>query len=257
MSKLVGVGLVGCGCACAATGLLLMKASTVYEGHKPPFCRWRWLLGFTFLGVLTTVIDVYVLGILPLSVVAPFAGLTIVFSLLIAQLGLVTERELMSRTDVYGALLILLGVTLISTFGPESSAGVAAADIMADFQKPFFAAFASTTLLTVGWWVSVLVLPCLRRCHPGPDSAVATALSAWSAAVCGALSQLFVKVVAVTLHEAEGDFTSAASPWRTSGAPYLALSGLIFTAPMQLYLLDQALRPLWLTAATACCAIRL
>ena len=111
---------------------------------------------------------------------------------------------------------------------------------MADFQKPFFAAFASTTLLTVGWWVAVLVLPCCRRCHPGVDSPVATALSAWSAAVCGALSQLFVKVVAVTLHEADGDFTSPASPWRTSGAPYLALSGLVFTAPMQLYLLDQA-----------------
>lgn len=69
---------------------------------------------------------------------------------------------------------------------------------------------------------------------------VATALSAYSAAVCGALCQLFVKVVAVTLHEAGGDFAGPHSPWRHF-PPYLALLGLLFTAPLQLYLLDTAL----------------
>ena len=59
-----------------------------------------------------------------------------------------------------------------------------------------------------------------------------TALSAYSAAVCGALSQLFVKVVAVCLHKADGDFTSPASPFR-SLAPYFALGGVAFTAPLQ------------------------
>ena len=100
--------------------------------------------------------------------------------------------------------------------------------------------------------VIALVLPDVRaRCSrsitavlpPQAERAsalVATALSAYSAAVCGALCQLFVKVVAVTLHEAGGDFAGPHSPWRHF-PPYLALLGLLFTAPLQLYLLDTAL----------------
>ena len=100
--------------------------------------------------------------------------------------------------------------------------------------------------------VIALVLPAVRaRCSrtitivlpPQAERAsalVATALSAYSAAVCGALCQLFVKVVAVTLHEAGGDFAGPHSPWRHF-PPYLALLGLLFTAPLQLYLLDTAL----------------
>ena len=80
-----GILLICLGNLCAATGLTLMKSSNVHEGDKPFFLRWRWLPAF--LGVLTTVVDVYVLGFLPLSVVAPFAGLTIVFTLAIASPG--------------------------------------------------------------------------------------------------------------------------------------------------------------------------
>lgn len=95
-----GVGLVVLGCACAATGLTLMKSSTIHEGEKPFCFRWRWLVGFSFLGILTTVIDVYVLGILPLSVVAPFAGLTIVFALLITGTGVMADAEPVYRKDM-------------------------------------------------------------------------------------------------------------------------------------------------------------
>ena len=101
-----GVGLVILGCACAATGLTLMKSSTIHEGEKPFCFRWRWLVGFSFLGILTTVIDVYVLGILPLSVVAPFAGLTIVFALLITGTGS-WLRVTFRRTRVQADKLIL------------------------------------------------------------------------------------------------------------------------------------------------------
>lgn len=239
-----GVSLVVLGCACAAIGLTLMKSSTVHEGDKPICFRWRWLIGFSFLGILTTVIDVYVLGILPLSVVAPFAGLTIVFALIITGTGCLADAEPVSRHDLAGVALIILGVTLVSVFGPASSRGVTEREIMRDFQKPLFALFAGASLLTVTLWVVALALPEARaRCSrtiaaalPPPASQVgalvATALSAYSAAVCGALCQLFVKVVAVTLHEAGGDFAGPKSPWRHF-PPYLALLGLLFTAPLQ------------------------
>jgi hypothetical protein len=235
-----GVCLVCLGCLCAATGLTLMKSSTVHEGEKPFCLRWRWLIGFSFLGILTTVIDVYVLGILPLSVVAPFAGLTIVFALCIARTGLLADVETVSRSDMAGSGLIILGVTLVSVFGPHESHGVTEDMIMADFQKPFFAVFAGASLLTVAVWVLLLLLPPLRACCLHDASLLATALSAYSAAVCGALCQLFVKVVAVTLHTTGGDFTGPDSPWR-SLPPYFAFVGLAVCAPLQLYLLDTAL----------------
>ena len=37
-----GILLICLGNLCAATGLTLMKSSTVHEGEKPFFLRWRW-----------------------------------------------------------------------------------------------------------------------------------------------------------------------------------------------------------------------
>ena len=242
-----GILLICLGNLCAATGLTLMKSSTVHEGEKPFFLRWRWLAGFSFLGVLTTVVDVYVLGFLPLSVVAPFAGLTIVFTLAIASTGLLNEPEPLRHTDVIGIGFIIVGEVVVSVFGPHSSHGLTSAEIMADAQKPVFAAFAAASMATVLTWVALGMLPaarerCLRAAAEagGAASLLATALSAYSAAVCGALCQLFVKVVAVTLHTTGGDFTGPDSPWR-SLPPYFAFVGLAVCAPLQLYLLDTAL----------------
>ena len=92
---------------------------------------------------VAAVIDVYVLGILPLSVVAPFAGLTIVFTLALSTTGAIVEREVMGPAEYQGAALIVLGVTAVSVFGPHSSHVVSGAEIMADFSKPLFALFAS------------------------------------------------------------------------------------------------------------------
>mmetsp|Transcript_28605 Transcript_28605/g.92380 ORF Transcript_28605/g.92380 Transcript_28605/m.92380 type:complete len:485 (+) Transcript_28605:17-1471(+) len=250
-----GVALICLGCFCAAIGLLLMKESTVHEAERPFFLRWRWCIGFCFLGVLTTVFDIYVLGILPLAIVAPFAGMTIVFTLLIASSGLLSTHERLSCTDAAGSALIILGVTLVSIFGPGaeqgggggSTAGEAGTDDeLTAFSKPLFAIFAGSSLLTVVLWCLVLIVkPNAGRMHVG------TALSAYSAAVCGALSQLFLKVVATALHRARGDFTSEHSPFR-SPAPFAALTGLCFTAPLQLYLLDTALTGASVSYAVPC-----
>ena len=72
-------------CLCAAIGLSFMKLSSLRDGDSLPIQRPLWWLGFLFLSVVATALDVVVLGILPLSMVAPFAGLTIVFSIIIAM----------------------------------------------------------------------------------------------------------------------------------------------------------------------------
>ena len=182
--------------------------------------------------------------------------------------------EKLSTSDVVGAGLIIAGVTLVSLYGPGGAHGSdassggdadsssddaggggrgddddeAAVDdpALAAFQRPLFAGFAGGSLSTVLVWCAVLLIrPTAAATSAG------TALSAYSAAVCGALSQLFVKVVAVCLHKADGDFTSPASPFR-SLAPYFALGGVAFTAPLQLFLLDTALTGASVAYAVPC-----
>ena len=90
--------LIPVGCACSAAGLLLMKSAADDRPDLPPYRNIKWIGGFLLLGVVATVVEVVVLGVLPLSVVAPFAGLTIVFSLLLASSGLVAgPAEALSR----------------------------------------------------------------------------------------------------------------------------------------------------------------
>ena len=112
----VALALIPVGCLASALGLLLMKSSTELHAHLPAYRSWRWLLGFLFLGVLATLVDVTVLGVLPLSVVAPFAGLTIVFSLLLAASGALATRERLRAVDASCCALIITGITLVSVF---------------------------------------------------------------------------------------------------------------------------------------------
>eukprot|EP00966_Prymnesium_polylepis_P221478 5123233-Prymnesium_polylepis.1 len=69
----LGIGLIVLGCLSSAIGLLFMKRSTDLEAAVPLHKRWRWMLGFLFLVVNATVIDLIAYGITPLSLIAPFA----------------------------------------------------------------------------------------------------------------------------------------------------------------------------------------
>lgn len=240
-------------CLCAAIGLSFMKLSSLRDGDSLPIQRPLWWLGFLFLSVVATALDVVVLGILPLSMVAPFAGLTIVFSITIASFGCITDREPLTSKDVVGAALVLLGVTSVAMFGPhdapdslenpssqkgrsEETMSVLADELMngtlpsdgdlpvvyrtpvthiiadetgaldhviAALTNPLFSVFAITSLALVMLWVLMILVPSLgghfRDRALARASTVETALSAYSAAVCGALCQTFLKVVSVAL----------------------------------------------------------
>ena len=69
------------------------------------------------------------LSLIPLSLAAPFSGLTIIFSLLLAATGVLTERELLSPTEVGCTVLVLCGVSMVALFGPQSS-GEAPPDVV-------------------------------------------------------------------------------------------------------------------------------
>lgn len=201
MSVVVGLGLITCGCLSTAVGMAMMKLSGDVEGGKPLHKKWRWMLGFVFLVVNATALDLWAYGMVPLALVAPFAGLTIVFSLLLARSGLLHKREHLSRRQLIGATLVLVGVTAVSVWGPHAANANTMGEILAYFGNPGFIAFAVVTLSMVSAYVCVMHCRCLRHLKPSPTSIWTTALSAYTAAACGALSQLFIKVVSLAVHE--------------------------------------------------------
>ena len=244
-SLALGLSLVICGCASSALGLALMKRSSdVEQGPILPrfWRRWRWWAGFIFLVVNATVIDLIAYGLVPLALIAPFAGLTMFFSLCLAASGLIHKREALSTRHVLGSVLVVSGVTVASTFGPHANGDVSSmSEVLALFGNASFVAFAFVTLLTVGAYLAVLHSSALRRYRPSPTAHATTIFSAYSSAVCGALSQLFMKVVSLALHEATTTGPGAVIASGGLPAVVVALIGLLSTAPLQLYLLNATL----------------
>ena len=200
VSLALGIAIIITGCASSSIGLALMKQSSEVERDLPCHSRWRWMLGFIFLVVNATVLVLIEYGLIPLAIIAPFAGLTMVFSLILAVSGLLHERESLSITQGFAALLVIIGVVVASHFGPHSSANVDSMDeILRDFHDGHFLAFAAVTLGQVALYLAVLHVPALSWMRPPETSPLTTAFSAYTASVCGALSQLFMKVVSLAL----------------------------------------------------------
>ena len=229
LSYYAGIALIPIGCASSAVGLLLMKASQDLRPDLPPWRSWRWLLGFMLLGVVATSVDVIVLGILPLSVYAPFAGLTIVISLLVSASGLITQPpETLSASDVRSIALVLIGVTLVSAFGPEpSSSHVSFEAVLAAYTSPQLAGLLA--IASTGASTQLCMYPAgFPTLCPAWAAPMLTALSA---ALCGCVSQLMLKLVSISAGEL---------PY-SSLAFGFALALLACAAPVHLRLLNKTL----------------
>ena len=233
-----GVSLVILGCISSSIGLLLMKRSADVEDTLPLYKRWRWALGFVFLVGNATIIDLIAFAITPLSLIAPFAALTMVFSVVLAKSGLFGVHESLPGRQIVGIAFVVVGVTTVSVFGPHTSDEPTMAEIFDDFDNPAFIVFVSLTLSLVALYLVLLWTPRLEPYRPSPTSPWTTLFSAFCSAVCGAQSQLFLKVISVGLRffTTGGDPDAAVTP-----AFILSLLGLAVTAPLQLYLLNSTL----------------
>ena len=248
----LGLLLQVVGCTFAATGLAFMKLSTEKDGDMPMILRWRWWIGFLFLAILATVVEGFVLTLVPLTIVAPFAGLTILLSMLIAASGCISARVPLGVESYSGGVLTVVGVGLVALFGPndaQAEASLSFESVLRALSNPQFTLFISVTLISVGAWLAVVLVPPLRRVRALADRAnLATALSAYAAAVCGALSQTFLKSVSVAIaesHSLAADPTAASNAWLTDvwlqPPIWVAGAGLVVTAPLQLFLIDVCL----------------
>ena len=231
MQLLLGLPIIVLGCLSSALGFALMKRSGELEVGEPFFLQWRWLLGFTCLAFLQTTCDAVSLSLLPLAVVAPFAGLTIVFSLAIAASGVLSdEKEMLSRADLLGAAAVLIGVACVSLSSQSHSTGDATLEQarIALTAMPLFWLPAATALAAAA---SCLFVPRLGGGPPSPS------LAACGAASCGALSQFSIKVITLSIRDA----CAAGACTRLAPLLLVGVGSLAFTAPAQLALLSTAL----------------
>mmetsp|Transcript_992 Transcript_992/g.2673 ORF Transcript_992/g.2673 Transcript_992/m.2673 type:complete len:392 (+) Transcript_992:2-1177(+) len=230
---LVGVGAIVVGCFCSAIGLVLMKASTQQEAHLPWHARKRWALGFVFLVVNATVCDTLALALAPLSLLGPFAGLTIVFSTLLAQHGAIAFAEAVAALRWASIGVIIVGVGLVSAFGPHSTMPVTEENVYRLLTNTSFVVFGSVSAAAI---ISVVIIWVVG--HDFVHARAVVPLLAYAAASCGALSLCFLKVLSMAL---AGTVTGESPGELFSAHCAFSLLAILIMAPLQLALLNSCL----------------
>jgi len=227
---LLGELMIVVGCLSSAVGMLYMKLSSEVGEASLPLCqRWRWAVGFVLLVVNATAFDIIAYGMTPLSMIAPFAGLTIVFSSLLAWTGLLTKREQLTPSGAAATVLVIGGITGVSVFGPRGDGSPSVLRLTADSVALVAAAFG----LVAVWLI-------LRRTRLAPphSSWLMTIASSTTSACCGLVTQVALKQISGTVvTSVMAGSTRAWSDPLTWGS-FVAIG---LSSPLQLYLLNETL----------------
>lgn len=232
-----GIVCVLVGCFFAATGMVLMKSSAQTESRLPWHKRHRWFIGCTSLIVNATIMETIALALAPLSLLAPFAGCTIVFSTLLARCGALSAAESVHETRWAAIAVTLVGVTIVSVYGPHQGREVTEENVYDLLFHPTFEIFAGFSTIAIA---IVVALWCLEPAALLADRHVVPLL-AYAAASCGALSLNFLKVLALAMRSEAVGRASGARNELVSPHVLLALAALATYAPLQLALLNSAL----------------
>lgn len=113
----------------AVGNLFLRKSALEDESALPLLKRRQYLMGtFVLVGPLTCVNSVAV-ALAPLSLIAPCAALTTVWSVWLASCGFLGIVEPFSRDDVGCTLLVVLGIAMVTRSRPEGSVEMDASEL--------------------------------------------------------------------------------------------------------------------------------
>ena len=236
--SLVGIGVATFGCLLSTIALLIMKKSADTEQGLPICKRRLWLCGFVLNTGSELVLTSFAMSLAPLSLIAPVAGMSIVFSAVLANFGCIAGvRERLTPTDWFCTALVLFGVLLASMFGPQNDAVPDYKRAQRTFYSPAFLFYAITCISVIVVWTFVWLSPLAKKIRPRKDSLATSFFSGYSAAACGAFSQLFLKIDMVAIRTImNGDKSPLLMP-----ITWGSIVGLIACAPLQLYLLNMTL----------------
>eukprot|EP00322_Chrysochromulina_rotalis_P024100 CAMPEP_0115860524 /NCGR_PEP_ID=MMETSP0287-20121206/17173_1 /TAXON_ID=412157 /ORGANISM="Chrysochromulina rotalis, Strain UIO044" /LENGTH=355 /DNA_ID=CAMNT_0003314853 /DNA_START=1 /DNA_END=1068 /DNA_ORIENTATION=- len=197
---MVGMIMAMIGAVSASIGVLLIKSGGKMESHLPWYKRVRWLSGFTLQAGVSAVTDTIAYSTCPLSLISPFAGLTIVFSAVWAMLGIVPGiHEKTSYAELSTIALIFAGVTFSSIYGPRD-VGNGNLDRIATYlhEPAWVALWCAQSGLIIAWTI-ISAVPAVQRVLEPKSAIVTTFISGAAAAACAALTQCFLKVPAMLI----------------------------------------------------------
>jgi len=206
----VGISLMILGTVASSVGMLCFKRAGWLQAT--PWYRNPWFWSGLLLFVVTAaVLDSIVFAVTPLALIAPFAGLTIVVSFALATLGCCGVSEPATKTAAAAVLLIVLGVTICSIFGPKAGGEIRPSDLTSSFKRfpwLFWFCALSTPLFILFYIWGLFFKEDSRKCVRSWMGAATLALAA---AMTGALTQLQFKALSAALFEIVKSWGSSSS----------------------------------------------
>ena len=236
---LLGVAFMVLGTLSSACGMLLLKRATLGPAPVPPWYKnvWFWS-GMSLIVVNASLLDIVAFAVTPLSLIAPFAGLTIVFSVVLVGVGCFGVREKPSTFSVISVGLIVLGVTMAATFGPHEDRALRPADmqlILDEHPGILVLGFSGAPLV-------VLVALAQRQWEAASNTVLQSPMGSLSAALTGALfgglTQLLFKTCATAVLQF---FQAGGFPWGSLASMFLQLSCAASCAVGQVVFLNVAI----------------
>ena len=244
MGMALGMTLVVVGALSKTLGFQFWHYSHERESDRPIYCRKYWWVGLFFDMVVLLACDSFSYALLPLSFIAPFAGLSILFNAVLCHYGLIGVYEPLTAHELTISCIIVIGILMVAlatTIG-VSTRETPLYEYLALVKTPKFILLASLVGAAAVAWISAHVVPALRR---------ATGLDRWSAhsgavltsatlvAACAAMTQMWMKVFSEFWHTVG----RSGGGGILSGMGVAAHLGLGLFAATQLVLLQLMLGP--------------
>ena len=225
-----GVLLTTLGQFVATVGLLAMKRASQQEAHAPWFRRKYFWLGLGCVLLNGCAIDVVAFSLAPLSLIAPFASLSIVYSAILAHYGILVNREGVSRRATGAMAVVICGIVFASAFGPHDSRPHNVHELGRDAVQPRFLVFAMFGLACI---VSYLLW---GRTRVPDGSSKKLIWCALASSICAALSQVGLKCISEALA-----VTFAGDTQLIYFGFYVPVLAIAIFAPLNVRLLEETL----------------
>mmetsp|Transcript_5117 Transcript_5117/g.10008 ORF Transcript_5117/g.10008 Transcript_5117/m.10008 type:complete len:346 (-) Transcript_5117:118-1155(-) len=229
-SPAIGVFLALIGTFCAGLGnVFLRKSALIGESTRPWLQRKYYLLGTFCLAAPLSILNGCALAMAPLSLIAPTAGVTTIWSITMASCGFAGVREPLSRSQLASILLVIYGIYLVA-----SSRGGRSTQLSAAQQAGVVGSFGF-----VSCWLAALAFgTSIKRLKTWLPPSTAVIATAFFAAMCAAISQAFLKYVATTIGHVCVEKSLADVDLLLLGT---SIVGLITTPALNLYLLGETM----------------